>query len=276
MIESFRLQHRDSLDVLQILGALFERGSESASSETVVLAFVPPEKKPVEPIGAAGLAMYAGPSDAFGSPVPTPNGGPTSRSPFGQPAPATKWRMLPTVAPSWPTATVPTMSASDDMDDSSMEPSYASNPSPPPVRLAVDVRTNTLVARGDKYIVDEISRIIPALDTTNDGLQKLSEPLGLPVIPAFHRDPHEIIAVLRGLGISVNVTTLERNEKADTKAKQCAVFVISAQTDAEGITKLIQSLDTPEKGSLPTYSSDSSTFLEEPVPAEEGLIPKSK
>ena len=168
------------------------------------------------------------------------------------------------------------MSASDDMDDSSMEPSYASNPSPPPVRLAVDVRTNTLVARGDKYIVDEISRIIPALDTTNDGLQKLSEPLGLPVIPAFHRDPHEIIAVLRGLGISVNVTTLERNEKADTNAKQVAVFVISGQTDAEGITKLIQSLDTPEKGSLRTYSSDSSTFLEEPVPAEEGLIPKSK
>lgn len=246
-IESLRLKERDALDVLQILAAVMARAQAASDGSPFVLAFAPAtEEMPAAPtVYSAGVSL---------APVPFPGGivSPAIQAPTSG------------IAPSWPAANVPrTTPAYRTSTSPSRGVAYTSTrSSSPPFRLAVDVRTNTLIVRGQKDAVEQVLRLAAMLDSTEESLEdSLSDSLGCQVVPVTYREPLEIAAVLRGLGIDVDLTTLKSGEKKGDAANEGGLFLIISDTDTEEIGKLIKSLDVEGESAPP--AEDTPPILEE-------------
>jgi len=237
-IESLRLKERDALDVLQILAAVMARAQAASDGSPFVLAFASASEEAT----TAQTSPYHIPPR-----VPGPSPGQIVSPVIQAPTPG--------IAPSWPAANVP--STATTYYSPSTHPARpvrhtSTSSSSPPFRLAVDVRTNTLIVRGEKDAVEQVLRLAAMLDSTEDSLEEsLSESLGCQVVPVTHREPQEIAAVLRGLGIDVDLTTLKSGEKKDDTANEGRLFLIISDSDTEEIGKLIKSLDVEEESAPP-------------------------
>jgi len=131
----------------------------------------------------------------------------------------------------------------------------------------VDVRTNTLIVRGQDDEVELIIGLVARLDSDENNLEEsLSESLECQAVPVTHRDPKEISAVLRGLGIKVDLNTLKPGKKAGNTPNESGLFMVLSDSDAEDIAKLIKSLDIEEESEKPTEDVPSLPEQEEDAP----------
>lgn len=266
-IESRRLKNRDALGVLQILAAVMAAAQTTSSDELpFVLAFTPAsEETATVPAATVPAGSPPGPtpitpmSSAEALPPVIPNGSPLIQPP------------TPGIAPSWPAVSVASTSPAYAAGYRSVRQASTSRPSPP-IRLAVDVRTNTLIVRGQKDGVEHVLNLVARLDSDEESPdetsseESVSEPLGCQVIPVTHRDPNEISAVLRGLGINVDINPLQSSKKAGNTLVESGLFLVLSDSDAEEIAKLIKSLDIDEEPEQPTED----TMPDLPEPAAEG------
>jgi len=141
----------------------------------------------------------------------------------------------------------------------------------------VDVRTNTLIVRGQKDEVDTVLSLVARLDSDENNLEEsLSESLGCQAVPVTHRDPKEISAVLRGLGIKVDLNTLQSGRQAGNTSEESGLFMVLADSDAEEIAKLIKSLDIENESEKPTEDIRSLPEPEEDAPEDSGAPEPAK
>jgi len=252
-IKSLRLEKRDALGVLQILAAVMDALQDASSdARPFVLAFTPASEETATMYAHSGFQPTPVPSAIALAPAPSPA---PIASPLIQPP-------TPGIAPSWPVDSLPSASSTYP----AVRPASTGSRTPT-LRLAVDVRTNTLIVRGQDDEVELIIGLVARLDSDENNLEEsLSESLECQAVPVTHRDPKEISAVLRGLGIKVDLNTLKPGKKAGNTPNESGLFMVLSDSDAEDIAKLIKSLDIEEESEKPTEDVPSLPEQEEDAP----------
>ncbi len=271
-IKVFRLKHRDPAEMLEIVTALVEltkSRDDVASGEVRILAVL----KTVRPPRGYGFGMPgSGAVGPYGGEMSTGYGSGYSEE-HEEDYEVGDEGMGPD---GYPGGGYPGMMSGV---------SQGTRPARTPLRLAIDMRTRALIARGTKAAVDQVAELIAALDTPDDSLPARFEKLeNLQVIKFQHRRKEDMIRILQELGIAVQVTQVPMRPhgaaygympgaasyEEEFVGQRGGMFIAAGpEQDLKQIEELIKSLDVGDK---PTGTSGQAMY-EDMMEAEEGESP---
>ena len=119
-------------------------------------------------------------------------------------------------------------------------------------RLAIDARTKALIARGTKETVEQVAKLVDALDSSNDELpERIGTLKNVRLIKFARRNLVDVQNVLTGLGIEVYVTCIPRSATqelwAACRTKPGGTLIATGpEEDLHQVADLIKSLDVED------------------------------